>query len=43
MIALFKNKINKRLKLKEPNHKIKDATAYMVAVLKKKGFNMSED
>ena len=31
------------LKLKEPNHKIKDATAYLVAVLKKKGFNMGED
>ena len=30
-------------KMKEPNHGIKDPTAYLVAVLKKKGFNMSED
>jgi hypothetical protein len=31
------------LKLKQPNHKVEDATAYLVAVLNKKGFSMRKD
>ncbi len=38
-----KEVVNLPLKLKEQNHKIKDANAYLVAALKKKGFNMGKN